>query len=214
MNNITSAPLAPLLGNARRRSYAKGQIILYQGDTTGDMLVLKQGGVKMYDIDDQGNEKILHILRPPAIFPLVSYLFKQSEILWFYAALTDVEIYILPYADVVPHMQEDGKLAMYLLARAVNEMHELLVRLNSLGKTTTHDKLLAALKFLAVHHATVRANGWRRVTFTITHQLLADMTGITRETATMTMKQLQEEKIVRSPRLGVLEINFAKLIQA
>jgi hypothetical protein len=39
------------------------------------------------------------------------------------------------------------------------------------------------------------------------------MTGITRESATLVMKQLQDEKITRSPRLGILEINFERLIE-
>ena len=39
------------------------------------------------------------------------------------------------------------------------------------------------------------------------------MTGITRESATLAIKQLQDEKITRSPRLGTLEINFDRLLE-
>jgi hypothetical protein len=33
------------------------------------------------------------------------------------------------------------------------------------------------------------------------------MIGVTRESTTMVMKDLQKEKIVRTPKLGVLDIN-------
>jgi CRP-like cAMP-binding protein len=108
-------------------------------------------------------------------------------------------------------MHSDPKLGLYLLEEATKEMHELFVRLDSLNKTTAYDKLAAALKFLAVHHSEQRRNNWRRVNFAVSHQLLADMTGITRESASITMKQFQDEKIVRSPKLGILEIQFQKL---
>lgn len=211
---MLQTPLTPLLKTARQRSYPKGQIIFYPGDGPTDMLVLRKGQVKLYDIDEQGNEKILHIFRPPAILPLAAYIIRASaETLWFYACLSDTEVYILPYQDLKPHMLADAALATYLLGRAASEMHELLVRLASMGKSTTQDKLIAALKFLGVHHATLRdSNGWRRVQFPVSHQLLADLTGITRESTSMAMKQLQADKVIRYPRLTVLEINFQKLI--
>jgi hypothetical protein len=33
------------------------------------------------------------------------------------------------------------------------------------------------------------------------------MIGVTRESTTMVMKELQKEKVVRTPKLGTLEIN-------
>ena len=212
MPNINTTPLAPLLGSAQQRSYPKGQIILYQGDAAQHMFILKSGQIKVYDIDEQGNEKIVHILRPPSIFPYASYLAHATEIMWFYAALSEVEAYLLSYEDLQPHMDQDPQLDLYLLDQAVVDMHELFVRVSSMSKTTTRMKLIAALKFLGAHHSHVRHNGWRQVDFSVSHQLLADMTGVTRESATLAMQQLQKDKVVRSPRLGVLEINFNKLV--
>lgn len=92
-----------------------------------------------------------------------------------------------------------------------NEMHDVLVRLSSLGKTNARDKLLAALRMLQKRHSTNRRGHWWRVHFTVNHQLLADMTGITRESAALTMKELQNEKIIRNPSLAILEINAKAL---
>jgi CRP-like cAMP-binding protein len=91
------------------------------------------------------------------------------------------------------------------------EVHELLVRLSSLGKTNTREKIIASLKFLAKHHAKERTNGWYRVNFSVNHQLLADLTGVTRESSAMTMKDLSEKGVVRNPRQTVLEINLTEL---
>ncbi|HSX28185.1 MAG TPA: Crp/Fnr family transcriptional regulator [Candidatus Saccharimonadales bacterium] len=213
MDELLSTPLAPLLGEARVRTYPKGQIILYEDDQPSEIYVLKRGIVRIYDIDDQGNEKILHIIRAPTLFPLVWHLGLRGEVGSFYGALTDCDAYLLPSAEFEARMAKDATLANYVLRCHVTEMHELLVRLGSMNKTTSYDKLIAALKFLAVHHAQKGRGKWYRVEFPVSHQLLADMTGITRESATMAIGQLQEEKIVRYPRLTVLEVNFEKLTQ-
>ncbi len=177
------------------------------------MFLIKSGEIKVYDIDEQGNEKILYIMRRGSIFPFSSYLARRSEIMWFYAALTDVEAYVVNYEDLKPQLEQDAQLAVYLLEKVTTDMHEAFVRVASMSKTTTRPKLVAALKFLSVYHTEPGKNGWRRVNFPVSHQLLADMTGITRESATLVMKQLQDEKITRAPKLGILEINFDRLVE-
>jgi CRP/FNR family transcriptional regulator len=213
MARFSATPIGPLLGNAQQRSYPKGQIILYQGDSPPYMFLLKRGELKVYDIDEQGNEKVLYIMRPGSIFPFASYLGRPVEVMWFYAALTELEAYAVSYEDLKPQLHQDPELPLYLLEKVTTDTHEAFVRIASMSKTTTRPKLVAALKFLCVHHTYEQKSGWRRVNFPVSHQLLADMTGITRESATLVMKQLQDEKITRSPRLGILEIDFDLLIE-
>jgi CRP-like cAMP-binding protein len=210
---FTDTPLAKLLPHAKLRSYPKGQIILYEGDTPSDLYIIKEGIVKAYDIDDQGNEKILHIAKCPSMFPMVFFMGGNDESRSFYTTITDAEIYVIPKEDAEAEMLKDPELTMHMMHWFSREVHEVLVRLSSLEKTTTRDKLIAALKFLGVHHAENRKSGWYRVEFPISHQILADMIGVTRESTTMVMKDLQNEKIIRNPRLTVLEINFKKLIE-
>lgn len=213
MDYFTGNPIEQLIQHAKLRHYPKGQIILYEGDVPSDFYILKEGIIKVYDIDDQGNEKILHLIKPPSMFPMVFFMGGNDQNRSFYTTVTDSEVYVLPQSIVNERLRQDSELAVYLMQHFATEVHEVLVRLSSLEKTTTRDKLCAALKFLAVHHAEERKTGWRRVTFPISHQILADMIGVTRESTTMVMKDFQEEKIVRNPRLTVLEINFKKLIE-
>lgn len=213
MDHFTNTPLKQLIDKAKLRHYPKGQIILYEGDIPSDFYILKDGIVKVYDIDDQGNEKILHLIKPPSMFPMVYFMGGNDQNRSFYTTVTDSEIYVLPQSVVDEHIQADSSLAIYIMQSFAQEVHEVLVRLSSLEKTTTRDKLCAALKFLAVHHSEERKTGWRRVTFPISHQILADMIGVTRESTTMVMKEFQENKIIRNPKLTVLEINFKKLIE-
>jgi CRP-like cAMP-binding protein len=203
--------LAKVLGNARRKQVLKNQVLLYQGDVSPDVMVIKSGIVKVHDIDAQGNEKILHLLKNPAVFPLAFFTGGDSPTRWYYTALTDCEIYTMPKTKLRELLAHDPELSVYLMNWFSREVHEILTRLSSLSKTLARDKVIAALRFLAVLHSVERRSGWKRVTFPVSHQLLADMTGITRESATLTLKELQAEQTIRNPRITILEINYTKL---
>jgi CRP/FNR family transcriptional regulator len=204
-------PLTDTLRSARLKHFPKGQIVLYEGDVSLDTFILKTGAIKIYDIDDQGNEKILHILKPPAVMPFAFFSGDDEPTEWFYTALTDCDVYVISKSKIRQDTLANNILALYLMHWFSREVHELLVRLSSLGKTNARDKMVAALKFLAVCHATQRRSGWWRVAFPVSHQLLADLVGITRESAAMVMKELQDERGVRNPRLTILEINLPRL---
>lgn len=207
MKEITGTPLDPLLAQAKVRQYPKGQIILYEGENPTDAFVVKQGAVKIYDIDEDGNEKILHIIKPLGIFPVIFMFGTTGQTSTFYTTVADSELYVLSRATFEERLANDPELVLYCMRWFANEVQEIMRRMSSLEKTSTRSKLFATLAYLARQHCDPPKSGWKRVRFPISHQLLADMIGVTRESTTMVMKDLQKEKIVRTPKLGSLEIN-------
>ena len=203
--------LAQLTGEPRLKRYPKGQTIIYQGERPQEVVILAKGYIKLYDIDKEGNEKILHIVGSGALVPLVFFSGGNSEVKWFYAALTDCDVYVFALEDMARAVRDNNELMLFLVRRFSNEVHELLARLSSMGKSTARMKVVAALKFLSQHNAAPRKNGWYRVDFPVNHQLLADMTGVTRESAAVIMKELVSKGSVRNPGQAMLEICPHKL---
>lgn len=216
MANILQDPaIAPMLERAHRRTYAKGQTILYPDDRSGDIYVIENGAVSMHDIDDQGNRKVLHIFGPPALFPMVSFSSDLVTSSWFYTALIDTCVCLLPYLEFKTRLEEVDGISAYnlLLKQLLDEVHELLIRITTSTKSTSQERLVAALKFLGTHHVKARSTKWCPVNFAVPHHLLADMTGLTRETVSVSMKELQQKKLVRYPAMGKLEINRTRLFK-
>ncbi len=196
---------------ARIKEIPKGQIIFYEGDSPVEVFIIKEGIVKIYNIDDDGNEKILHLVSSPAVIPFTFFTGKNKPTQWFYSALTDCDLYLIPRSQLQKIEKENPEISVFLMNWFSKEVHELLARLDSLGKTHVADKLKAALKFLASRHSKERRSGWSRVVFPVNHQLLADMIGMTRESTTTAMKELADQKIIRNPKLTILEIDAKKL---
>jgi CRP/FNR family transcriptional regulator len=209
VKEVTSIPLQlqPLIKQAQLRHYPRGQIILYEGENPADAFIVKSGAVKIYDIDEDGNEKIIHIIKSPGIFPVIFMFGTSGQTSTFYTTVADSEIYILPRSTFEDQLLKNPALVLYCMKWFANEVQEIMRRMSSLEKTSTRTKLFATLSYLARNHASEPNGGWQQVSFPISHQLLADMIGVTRESTTMVMKGLHNEKIVRSPKLGTLEIN-------
>lgn len=207
VKDFTGTPLDPLLATAKVRHYPKGQIILYEGENPTDAFVVKDGAVKIYDIDEDGNEKILHIVKANGIFPIVFLFGSAGQTNTFYTTVTDSELYVLSRGDFESRLKSDPAFVLYCLRWFADEVQEMLRRMSSLEKTSTRGKLMATLAYLSRQHADDPKGGWKRVQFPVSHQLLADMIGVTRESTTMVMKDMQKEKIVRVPKLGALDIN-------
>lgn len=213
IKGMSSLPdkLKKQIDSARIKEIPKGQIIFYEGDSPLEIFIIKQGVVKIYNIDDDGNEKILHLVSQSAVIPFTFFTGDNKPTQWFYSALTDCDLYLLSRSELQSIVKENPEVSSFLMNWFAKEVHELFARLDSLGKTNVSDKLKAALKFLAVRHSTERRSGWLRVIFPVNHQLLADMIGMTRESTTTAMKELVDHKIIRNPKLTILEIDIKKL---
>jgi CRP-like cAMP-binding protein len=214
-DNATTARqiLDELLRDARTKRIPAGQIIAYEGDTPHEVFILANGAVQIYDIDDQGNEKILHIVKPRALIPFAFFSGLRRPLRWYYSAISDCELFVFPLDELKSKTRSDGTLAEILTNNFSDDVHELLVRLSSLGKTTVTDKVIAALRFLAVHHSTRQGSGWWQVDFPVSHQLIANLCGTTRESAALVMKDLQTQGLVNYPKATVLEISNTLVLQ-
>lgn len=214
MPSIIHIPyIADMLRSAPLRPYAKGQTILYPEDMTAALYVLHAGVVGMHSIDEEGNRKIFHLVAPPALFPIVSFSAQLASVSWFYTALTDAKVYLLPYEKIKSMLNTpDGtKTYNFILRQLLGEVHELLVKIDTSTKTTSAAKLVAVLKVLCTYHIKEHSGSWQTVIFPVSHQLLADMAGLTRETVSIAMKQLDQDGIVRYARPGKLELHRPRL---
>ncbi len=203
--------LRKLLEGSRLKHAPKGQILLYAGDRPTEVQLIKEGVVKLNNIDDQGNEKILHLLRAPMIVPLAFFSRPEIATRWYYTTLTNCELYVLRREELEHLMETDAWTMRFLINNFSEEVHEILTRLDSLGKSDSTYKLLIALRYLVVCYGVKGRGGWWEIPFSVNHQLLADMIGVSRETVSLAMKILSDDKIVRNPRLARLQINFDNL---
>lgn len=203
--------LRSILGHARVKLYPYGQIVVYEGDEPTEVYIVKSGYIKVYDVDASGNEKILSIVKPGDVMPYSFFSGNQIPNKWFYQALGDAEVYVLDRDTLIHAMHADSKLTLSLVNNFSQEVHELLTRLSSMGKSRARSKLIALMNYFVVCLGGDSSSRWWRVPFLVNQQFMADVTGMTRESCANAMKDLSSEGVLRSPKVNVLEINRSKL---
>ncbi|HSX47785.1 MAG TPA: Crp/Fnr family transcriptional regulator [Patescibacteria group bacterium] len=205
--------LNQLSKNCLTKKYPKDQTLIYEEDKPTEVLILNKGIIKIFDKDNSENEKILHLVKPMSIIPFSIFSGGKRINKWCYSALTDCQVAVIPLTEFLDYMNTNVDFTMKLINWFSIEVHELLVRLSSLGKTTAQDKIISALKFLAVYNSKKLKNNWVRIKFNVSHQLLADMTGVTRERAAVIMKELANSKFINYPKQNILDLNLNQLLR-
>ena len=210
MKKLTTSSIKDVFPKALVRRYDKGQIICYDGDQPQYVFFVAKGHVRYYDIDKEGNEKILHVVGKDNMFPMLFAFGVTEHVDGFYATMEAVEVVAVPLKDFNTLRQEDNQFSNDLTYWFLTEINQLVYRIASLQKTDARDKVLYALSYLASVYGH-NVNGWQRLDFPITQQFIADLTGLARETVSNTMHELENDKLVKHRKSHQLDIKSSAI---
>lgn len=213
MNIFTPTKVLRDFPSAIARTYNAGQIIIYEGDQPNHVMFVKRGAIKFFDSDSDGNEKILHIGGEGSIAPLFYSFEDKKAVDAFYAALCKTEVLLVPLEEFRNKLRNSAEYSYRVLRWYAEEMDHIVLRLKSMEKSSAKQKILQALYYLSDQHAapeTVKG-AWYRINFPVTQQILADLTGLTRETVNIVLNDSDCLKYVRSNTRQRFEINKPKI---
>ncbi|MBI3494711.1 Crp/Fnr family transcriptional regulator [Candidatus Saccharibacteria bacterium] len=182
--------LQPLIKKSNTRSYKSGSTILYQGEAPRYAHILSKGVVKVFSISAQGDEQIVMYHVEGEFFPS-SWIFNKSQgALFFYEAVTDCEIALAPPDEMIEFMLSKPESMKAMFNYFTTNYSASLIHVNALEQPKARDKLLYTLYFLCQRYGDIRQKK-THIPFALTHQNLASLVGITRETAATEMGKLK-----------------------
>lgn len=190
--------LQTVFDHPQERSYDKGQILLYQGEKTDTVFIIKSGFVRVKDISAKGTEKILLLLGPGDIFPVIWTFSKSKALHYFYEAQTDVKLIAGTRGELIKAVKSSHEIAQHLFEYTVNRMSELMTRVETVEATSAKHKLAFVFLYLSETHAKRVAKGTYEILVPLTHQNIADMAGLSRETVSTLTKELEQDELVLS----------------
>jgi len=162
--------------------YKKGEMIFGPGDKPGKIGRVKSGLVKAYIVGENGQEIAIPWFRPLYFWTLAIEMTGMENKLYF-EAMVPTEIV---WATDEPTEAEAIKETMGQLMRLVTNFVYLMSD-NSYGKVA---------RMVAVLDEINRSKEYKKEKLAVTHKLIAQLTGLTRETVTLQMIKLEKEKII------------------
>jgi CRP/FNR family transcriptional regulator len=203
--------LDDLLASGSTRTYKKGQIVLYQGEETQNVFRIKSGFIKVYDIDTTGKEKILLILGVGNIFPVISSIRAKGGYYYFYQTLTDTKLDVTPRQEFRKQLLASHDSAIDMLEYFATLTNDLFARIACIEATNARSKIAQVLSYLVTHHNKKSSGRFAVIHAPLTHQIIADMAGVVRETASVQLKKCEEKKIISWGQDKALVVNKKRL---
>ena len=207
--------LQTFLNTYMAKAYNKGEILIFQGEVPRKAYVVKSGVIKVYNLNQNGDEKPVGFHVKNEVLPAPWAFYKAPSSLYYYEALTDdVVLYHVPRDDYIAFLKSHPVEMYTQLERLVTEYLGSMMRLNALQHSRASDKLIYTLHYLVLSHGRPVSADETEITLNLTHQDFANLTGLTRETAATELNKLKTFGVIsygkHSPyRVRVKELNKA-----
>ncbi len=189
--DLSGEHLPALQPALRVQQYGKGQRVYVQGEAAETMYLLRQGRIKLYRLTRPGKRLKLAVMRPGMIFGEACVLGGGTR-----NATAEVveaaQVVEITRAQVERGLREDPDFALSLVKELSRRLQLSQWRLVTLAYSDVSTRLAAELLHVSQEeHATL---------LPITHQDLAERSGLLRETVTKTLDTFQEEGLVELHR--------------
>jgi CRP/FNR family transcriptional regulator len=195
------------------RKLNKGQILIYEGDVINNIYLLMSGYVKVFNIHFSGAQRTIIVYVPGDAFPLTSFLSGQGTARYFYECMTDVELKTMPQRNFQEKIKGNLELGEQLITYASQLNDQFVERIEILSAQSARHKVAALLNYLAGKTGE-NSTGKTRLDLPLTSQEIADMCGLTRETASMQLQRLKKEGVVSGRRnLTIDDRKLAKIME-
>ena len=176
------------------RRFLRDAEVFRQGDPPDGICVVKKGLLKIVSISEKGVEQILHILRPGDVFGELILIGKPRP--FTAVALTDAAVSILPLAIVQDLLATSPVFSRNYLRLLSLRLYELEQTFPALVQAWPHHRLAKELLHLAEDLGDETPKG-TRLTLHLTHELLSNLIGASRETVTLLIHKFEEIGLLR-----------------
>ena len=218
---LSKIPLFAHLSERERRKvaagivesrYGKDEFIFREGDPATSFHILKEGTVKCVKTSPEGKQVTLKVLMPGDLFCCDAAVLDNGVHPGCAQPMGDVSVLTLSKEAYFGLLRRNPEAALQVIQYLGNRLNEAQETAKVLALNPAEQRLAALLVKLA-GRAGLRERNQVRLTVRLTRQDLADMVGMTVETATRIMGRFKRDKLVSGTAKSLVIRNLARLQQ-
>jgi CRP/FNR family transcriptional regulator, cyclic AMP receptor protein len=190
--------LSPCTSDALRKAsqpfnYPAGDVLFSEGEAAKGVWIIREGKVKLVASSSDGKALILRIASVGTVLGLSSVVLdKPQEITA--EVVQNCSISFIKRQDLLRLMSDHGDLALQLAKELSFEYNGLCQELSTIGLQRSASSRLAQL-FISWCDGIVPIEGEIQLECTLTHEVIAQLIGTSRETVTRLLHDLRVHKI-------------------
>jgi CRP/FNR family transcriptional regulator len=190
-SSLTSEELHQVKEKIVIKRFRKNDVILHEENSNEVMYIILYGKVKVTQITEDGKEIILAMHRSGDFFGEVS-LIDSRTMPAMVVAMEDSLIAIIGREDFYSLIYTQGKVLDILLKILCSRLRDSWERIHLLSFTNASQRIKMLFTLLANQYGGKTKEG-TLLNIKLTHQDIADMTGIARETVTRAIDKLNKD---------------------
>ena len=183
-SGLAEDDLEQIAEHATPESFRRGALIISDGDPADALYVVINGRVKVYLGSDDGKEVVLTILGPGESFGEIALLDEEPRSASV-AAMEKTTVLVIRRDRFLELLRENSDLSWAMIRSLSHLVRRLTGSVQSLALNDVYRRIVEILEQRGVFEGEVRVINER-----LTHQLLADMVGASREMVSRIMSDL------------------------
>lgn len=181
-------------------AFRKGQMLLLRGVVPKAIYVIESGFVKTYTITPSGDERLISIDSKGEDLPVGYALGLINRTEYFYEAYTACVIRFIPREEYVKYLHLNVENLYRRHVRLSILLLSTLLRVNALEQSRAGDKIASTLVYMADQVGVRLRPHKTHFKISVTQQEIANLLGLTRETAGIELKKLELKKLISYSR--------------
>lgn len=209
MSILATQKLNNFFSKFKNYRYKKGEVILRGGDTPQGVYFINKGYVRDYSISKEGEELTLIIFKPEDFFPM-HWVFNNGSNSHYFEAMSAVELSRCPKEDFLAFIKVNPEIFLELTAHIVLRLSGIMQRMEYLAFGNAYEKVASILQILSERFGKKEGKNII-IQVPLVHRDIAELLGITRETASIELKKLEKEGSISHKKHLIIVRNIKKL---
>lgn len=202
--------ISRLRPHTQLRVFKKGATVIFQGEIPRKGFLIREGLIRAYAVKASGEETIVGFFSKGDFIPLPWLFGSSPNALFYYEAVEDTRVLAFSRDDFMKTIDSDPVLLKSVVSYLNKQYTSQLMRVTALGQSRAVEKISFTFYYLIFRYGVEKTPGIYTLSFKLSHLTLANLTGITRESATTNLKVLKKKGIISYTR-SVFTINKSKL---
>lgn len=193
----------------KKLSFKKGETLLQADDKPGGVLYLKKGYVRLYSLSKDAQELALIIFKAEDVFPLM-WTINDTPNTYYAEAMTAAELYQAPKEKFLTFIKNNNEVLFELTSRILTRFGGVLNRMEYAIFGHARSKV-ASIILICAERFGIKDKQDVVIQVPLTHQDIANLIGVARETVSIEMEQLQKKGLIRHQGKYLVVKNVQKL---
>lgn len=199
-----------LASAGRTRELKRGELLFAAGDEDTACATLVRGALKIVSYDIDGNEQILALVHPSGFIGEMFAPFAKHDVV----SLTNSQLCTFARGDMERAIESYPALARALLRRSQEDLHSARSMLEMTGRASAEARLAALLHDFAQAASDSPCHPAQHFELPLTRGEMANMLGLTIETVSRKLGELEEMGAIRRNGKRGIELVEPALLQS